>query len=421
MPRSSTVNQSNQKKSDLLRLRSWTFTSFARAAATQAVNAEVSQPMKEDNVALEIPEFDSGAMRYLLYAPEVCPNTGKAHIQGYVQMFKQTRFNTLKKYLPKDTHIEPANGTWKQNRTYIVGPYKSKDGSKVKPYNPLYKEFGEPTDERARTDLKKTVTSYTTYRECMLADPETTIKYNSGIRSYYNMLGEKYHIEFSRPMVCWLWGDTGCDKSVSVREMIKFYHEDVLKQTAWTMPITSGVWFDGYGTQEVAFFDEFREETLPLKDLLRLLDWDCTSAAIKGGFTQFRPKYVYITSTHHPMDLKYEDSRENIEQLARRCDVIRLFGKEPNYLDYDLRKVDRSDRGKFPIEGGSIVTGPRPTSVWQELGKLWLSGNSVDIIAPEKAKKEDIEILHFDPPEYSDYDDLCTDEQLEEELADYDE
>jgi hypothetical protein len=55
---------------------------------------------------------------YLCYGHEVCPTTGKAHLQGYIKFTNKKRFNQVKKLFNVPPHIEKCKGTPHQNFIY---------------------------------------------------------------------------------------------------------------------------------------------------------------------------------------------------------------------------------------------------------------------------------------------------------------
>jgi len=68
-------------------------------------------------------------------------DSGTPHLQGYVQLVKKARLTALKKLLPR-AHWEMSKGTPCQAAEYCM-----KDGN--------YKEYGNRTHERQRSDLEK--------------------------------------------------------------------------------------------------------------------------------------------------------------------------------------------------------------------------------------------------------------------------
>jgi hypothetical protein len=93
-------------------------------------------------------------------------------------------------------------------------------------------------------------------------------------------------------------------------------------------------WFDGYEGQRIVIIDDFRGE-YPLPLLLQLLDRYPMQVPVKGGFSQWCPRKVYITSNIRPW-LWYTDSpTESRDALMRRLDNVEEI-TEPLYDDIVL-------------------------------------------------------------------------------------
>lgn len=103
------------------------------------------------------PQYLPDKMDYLIYEEEICPDTGRHHLQGYIRLKKKTRMATVKKMLHNTCHLEIARGTEAENIIYC-----SKDRDK----STNWSELGEPDPDAGkagrRTDL-----------ECVIADVES--------------------------------------------------------------------------------------------------------------------------------------------------------------------------------------------------------------------------------------------------------
>lgn len=86
---------------------------------------------------------------------------------------------------------------------------------------------------------------------------------------------------------------------------------------------TGSKWFDGYFGQPRVLFDDFygEEHGVSWGLLLRLLDRYPMQVEVKGGFVEWAPDIIYITSNKHP-SLWYT---MNWAPLERRIDF--LFAK----------------------------------------------------------------------------------------------
>jgi len=76
----------------------------------------------------------------------------------------------------------------------------------------------------------------------------------------------------------------------------------------------------------MAVFDDFRAGEIKFNWLLRLLDRYHLNVPIKGGFTAWTPKYIFITCPRLPRDefINHEtkEAYEDLEQIERRCTII---------------------------------------------------------------------------------------------------
>lgn len=247
-------------------------------------------------------------IKYLVVGLEECPKTKKQHIQGYISYNRPIRCLTLKSKLPDITsHIEGCKGDEQSNIDYCT-----KDNN--------YKEYGTKNTPGKRTDIATKLKTYTKLSDFILNEPDTYIRYRSGIEGYYRHKGIDNVISDHKPKVIWLYGDTGTGKSRSVRDYLKLRTTDGSR--VWRRPLGSASWFDGYSTQNLVFLDELRGSTYKFDDLLQMLDYDCPQVPIKGGFTDFNPEMILITSNSHPRETYLHINDENKEQLVRRIDHI---------------------------------------------------------------------------------------------------
>lgn len=220
---------------------------------------------------------------------------GTPHLQGFITWKRAYRLPQLQKLVPR-AHWEVAKCT-------DAGNY-------------CMKEAYEVLDNRKqgkRSDLSDAV-------DCLkeggiklvkMNHPETYVRYHNGLEK----LDERAPRNF-KPMVTWIWGPTGVGKTRSVVES---------ENDLWI----SGKdlrWWQGYEAQEAVLFDDFRRDFCTFHMLLRLLDrYPCT-VEVKGGSRQLTAQRMYITSCYHPETVY--DTREDVQQLIRRIDLIKLMEPE---------------------------------------------------------------------------------------------
>ena len=91
----------------------------------------------------------------------------------------------------------------------------------------------------------------------------------------------------------------------------------------YTVPIqqSNSVWFDGYQGQEAVLFDDFYGG-IKYSNMLQLLDRYPIQVPIKGGYVNWRPKRIYITS-NKDIETWYGS---DIPALKRRINQIHYQG-----------------------------------------------------------------------------------------------
>lgn len=96
-------------------------------------------------------KWNPDTMTYLVYQEEVCPETKKHHIQGFVQLKQRKRMNQVKDILNcQSAHLEKRRGTAKE-----ASDYCKKEDSRAP--DGLQGEHGELQFAGKRTDIKKAV------------------------------------------------------------------------------------------------------------------------------------------------------------------------------------------------------------------------------------------------------------------------
>ncbi len=246
--------------------------------------------------------------KYLIYGREVAPTTGTRHLQGYVQFKNPKSFNSTKKTLGKNAHLEVASGNPEQNKAYCVKE------------DTMYFEKGEVQSQGKRTDLaiirevlketnkmSEVVEIATSYQSVKMA--ESMLKYKEKPRTW-------------KPKVFWFYGSTGTGKT---RNAIDLFGDDCYFKS------NNDKWFEGYDAHEKVLFDDFRPSTLPFPFLLQLLDRYACRVECKGSTRQFLAKEIIITCPYHPETLYA--TQEDVMQLIRRIDKIENFDKNNTFIN----------------------------------------------------------------------------------------
>lgn len=263
--------------------------------------------------------FDASHMKYLLYAPEICPTTERKHWQGYIVWKSAKTISSCSKKLKCSVFI--AEGNIEHQLDYIRGPY-NKDG-KSKPFNPDWKEFGERPEQGKRTDLNEIKDDILNDRLCVndiiLENPILYHQYGRTLDKIEDLrLRQKFRTEMTECI--WYYGPTGVGKS---HKAFEDYSPDT--HYVWPKDGHGTGWWDKYTQQDIVIFNDFRGE-IPYNDLLQIIDkWPYDVRRRGREPMPFTSKRIIITSSLPPEKIyHYRDDEDKIEQLLRRVKIVKL-------------------------------------------------------------------------------------------------
>jgi len=234
--------------------------------------------------------------------------TGTPHLQGYLELGRSRRLGGVKQLLGSDRfHLEKARGTGLE-----ASQYCKKEGD--------YFEVGTlGPGQGARTDLdevKSMLDAGAPLGQVAEQHFSTFIRYHKGFALYRSLVVSS---RGWRTQCVWYWGSTGTGKTrLAYSEASRLGNEDV-----WLSSDPTLRWFDGYTGQKTVILDDFGEG-VPITLLLRLLDRYPFKVPVKGGFSEWIPRIVWITSNYSPSKF-YGHMDEHYRALERRIDEIRYF------------------------------------------------------------------------------------------------
>lgn len=256
---------------------------------------------------------------------------GTPHLQGYMELKKQMRFNTVKTKFPR-MHIEIRRGTQKQAIDYCK---KEKN----------FEEFGKAKMSGIRNDVASVIDfkneSMTNF---FLSSP------GADIQSYNLLCKIKTYMENQRnfkSFTIWCHGPSGSGKSLwtyNLSKSTKPYYKDDTK------------WWDGYDNNFITILDDFRASNMKFNTLLKLLDRYPFQIEIKGGYRQFVSSIIIITCIQKPeQTYKILDTEEPLLQLTRRINKIIAFPVTQEItLDNILNEIERESQGQSCAGGNTI-------------------------------------------------------------------
>lgn len=119
-----------------------------------------------------------------------------------------------------------------------------------------------------------------------------------------------------KPTVRWFHGSTGSGKTRTAFELFP---------EAW-ISARGLKWWDGYDAHKAIIVDDFRKDFCTFHELLRILDRYPYRVETKGSSRQLLASEIIITCPWAPDVLYASRSEEDVGQLMRRIDEVRLFG-----------------------------------------------------------------------------------------------
>lgn len=319
--------------------------------------------------------------RCFAFQKEKCPDTGRLHLQGFLQTERETSYDAVRKSFP-------GGNIWvkKADNPLAALEYANKDDTRVEGYEPFkrgdIKEQGKRTDIAAACEAIQQVG----YVQAFLDNPSQFVKYVRGFQEYSRLLIEQ-HAPAIRPVMTQVfWGDAGSGKS----------H---LAATAsggdcYRLPLPrgkGGLWFDGYNNESTLIIEDFNG-WLQYKELLRICDGYKERWQVKGGFILAYWSTVIITS-NSPPNTWYHDYKDR-DDGTRIAQDIWDQRNDPNSADYNPSPLQRR------INLIVSTKGRWPNSVWTQTLPL-VDGKEVvwgeELPEPEISSEEAAEMLSFMP------------------------
>lgn len=261
----------------------------------------------EDEVkAIEsIPVGAPNLVSYITFGREVGAN-GTRHLQGYLELSRRQRFTAIHR-LPglSRAHLEARKGTAAQASEYC------------------WKEDREPyragtisvSQQGRRSDLEATKLALDnggTIQDVAQEHFGTFLKYHRALGLYASYRAEKRNWQVE---VTVYWGETGTGKT-------RRAHEES-KGDAWIY--SSDGWFDGYNQEDCVIFDDYSGSEFKIGYLLKLLDRYPMRVRVKGGFVNWKPRRIWITSNLDPESWYPNAHEEHRAALRRRLTQVIHF------------------------------------------------------------------------------------------------
>lgn len=250
----------------------WTFTLF------------IDEP--EDGGTILCEMRDLSDFQYCIGQTEAAPETGRLHLQGYLELTRKISMGELKAQLDyPQIHLERSKGSADDNDKYCTKPESRVMG----PWT-----FGTHLVQGRRSDLAKIADRLgagASLAEIARDQPGSFIRYHKGLLAYRQTVlgGQQRTWEVDVKV---LYGPTGVGKT-------RWVYDNFPLEEIYSLSDPQAKWWDNYCGHKVVLIDEFKGQ-IEYTYLLQLLDRYPMQVQTKGGWTNFCPKTIIITSNYHP-------------------------------------------------------------------------------------------------------------------------
>ena len=308
---------------------------------------------------------------YICWAQEVA-STGTPHLQGYAELKRQCKFAPIRDRLsasyicaraPKATGWHAITYCQKGDVDKNVFRKQLKEGKAV--INPTWESRGEAknSEQGKRTDvhdLIDAIQSGATTDAIKKEHMPTIARMPAGFQLMLSTLKPKP--TKIKPLVHWFWGASGRGKTSEAYRRFELDRNDprVYKHNM------EEKWWPNYDSeiQDIVLLDEYDSEKIHFgfNRMKVLLDEYDVHVEQKHGGTWFNPKYIFITSEHHPRHYFEDPTNPNkYEQIASRLtDITQLVGanmrKESKPIEFvidnrePIQSISKDERSESRAE-----------------------------------------------------------------------
>lgn len=235
-------------------------------------------------------------MVYMVYQVEICPETNRFHVQGYVEFKRSVRLGSAKKLIKILTaHLEPRQGSRSQAREYCMKEDSRAPGEDAGPW-----EFGEWSEgETKRSDLQTAIESIQNGKDWQFIveeNPACAIRYFKNLHAVWSSFNIKPRDGTTNVYNLYIYGDAGAGKT-------RFAHWLCGRQNI--IPYSSYItgWWQDYLGQEWAIYDDFDGKPhMDIGHFKKICDRYPLAVPYKGGSTQYRASVNIFTSNIPPIE-----------------------------------------------------------------------------------------------------------------------
>lgn len=225
---------------------------------------------------------------------EICPKTGRRHLQLYVEFKAPQRGARIATIfgLGKELryHGEQRRGSPQEASDYCTKEDSRAPGTEPHTHGRISRGQGNRSDLQSAAEA---VSSGKRIRQIAEEHQATFVKFHKGLVALRGVLDAPGHGRIDKRVYV-LSGPSRTGKT-------SWAYENVEAGQLYKVPLQSGTtaWFDGYDGEPFALIDDYRGEW-PFQLLLRVLDHWPDKLPCKGGFVTWKPECIVITSNLEP-------------------------------------------------------------------------------------------------------------------------
>lgn len=267
---------------------------------------------------------------WLIFQTEMCPTTHRAHLQGALSLGTPLSMKGLKRlFTIQSIHLEIMIGTPMESRIYCT-----KMESRLQLDFQSFEKGVCPANAGNRADIREVLAASLINSELIMWDlyPSQMLQYGRRVMRYVEL---HRPLQTIRPVTTVLWGGTGTGKSYRARTRAIAAGGAEPYRMPPPINTTTQPWTDGYAGQTDVILEDFAGD-IAYRNLLQMLDEYPLRTPTKGGFVQWAPKRVWITSNLHPREW-YPNNLWEDGPLQRRLE------EEPSMI---INIIAREDAGE---------------------------------------------------------------------------
>lgn len=248
-------------------------------------------------------------IRYVIVGVELCPTTGRRHLQGYCQFRRALRMMGMKTILGRNVHLEQQRAEKDEEAIEYCKKLQGPNEDEL----PEYYEWGVPCAQgksREADVLMNIIKEGGTMRDVLNeATGHGWCQYSRGLEAAMRLTIPPRSVD-SPPTVRIRWGPPGVGKSRAA-------YEAGAAKLKWRDPFCIN-----YSGQRKVVFDDFNPGQMTRTDFLNITDRYPMQVEVKGGSIEWSPEEIWFTSNIDPEHWRFKDGEEWDGACARRCDVL---------------------------------------------------------------------------------------------------